>query len=71
MRHPIDEGPYPGQRRNRVRETSKLCVGCGTTMWRRRYGARLEDLSAFARRRFCGRSCAQRHRVESECRAIP
>lgn len=58
MLHPIDAGPYYPGRRNRVREKSKLCQWCGTTMWRRRYGARLEDLGAFTRRRFCSRGCS-------------
>lgn len=42
----------------RVLEQPKGCENCGMSMFRRRYGERLEDLSVFNRRRFCSLSCA-------------
>jgi site-specific DNA-cytosine methylase len=42
----------------RVEEESKSCETCGTTMSRKRFGWRLEDLGAWTRRRFCSLSCA-------------
>lgn len=41
----------------------KSCAACGTAMLRRRFGARLEDLSAFRRRKFCSLSCANTRAV--------
>ena len=42
----------------RVSEELKSCRTCGGTMFRKDYGARLEDLTAFSKRRFCSLSCA-------------
>ena len=42
----------------RVNEQSKPCENCGTAMFRKRFGERLEDLTAFSKRRFCSLSCA-------------
>lgn len=42
----------------RKTEQPKFCECCGQEMSRKRYLGRLEDLSAFARRRFCSLSCA-------------
>ncbi len=41
-----------------VNEPLKSCENCGATISRRRYGSRLEDLTAFRKRRFCSLSCA-------------
>jgi hypothetical protein len=43
---------------NRVSEASKPCAACGTPISRTRYGPRLEDLTAFRKRKFCSLSCA-------------
>lgn len=37
---------------------AKPCQNCGVPMSRKRYGAQLEDLTVFSRRRFCSLSCA-------------
>jgi hypothetical protein len=42
----------------RVEVAAKPCENCGTCMSRKRYGAVLEDLTAFSKRRFCSLSCA-------------
>lgn len=42
----------------RRQESDKFCECCGKVMQRKRYSGRLEDLSAFTRRRFCSLSCA-------------
>ncbi len=42
----------------KINEESKPCAVCGQTMFRKRYGERLEDLSAFNRRMCCSLSCA-------------
>ena len=42
----------------KVCEELKPCAVCGQVMFRKRYGARLEDLNAFNRRKFCSLSCA-------------
>ncbi len=42
----------------RVLEPSKSCVTCGASISRKRFGGRLEDLTAFNKRRFCSLSCA-------------
>lgn len=42
----------------RVVEKPKSCGNCGQAIFRSRYGKRLEDLSAFNRRKFCSISCA-------------
>lgn len=42
----------------RVAEEQKSCATCGAAMFRKRFGSRLEDLSAFSRRKFCSLSCA-------------
>jgi len=42
----------------RVKEQSKDCETCGTSISRKRYSGRLEDLGAFKRRKFCSLSCA-------------
>lgn len=42
----------------KVIEHSKPCEQCGSPMLRKRYGGRLEDLTAFHKRRFCSLSCA-------------
>ena len=39
-------------------EETKYCECCGEGMQRKRFKGRLEDLSAFTRRRFCSLSCA-------------
>ena len=39
-------------------ESEKCCECCGAGMLRKRYRGRLEDLSAFERRRFCSLTCA-------------
>lgn len=36
----------------------KCCVTCGSMMERKRFGKRLEDATAFARRAYCSLSCA-------------
>ena len=35
----------------------KYCAWCVARITRRRYGARLEDLTSFLRRRYCNRTC--------------
>lgn len=42
----------------RLLEIAKCCEACGAPMLRKRFGARLEDLSAFNKRKFCSLSCA-------------
>lgn len=42
----------------RVAEEQKSCSTCGAHMYRKRFGDRLEDLSAYRRRKFCSLSCA-------------
>ncbi len=42
----------------RAAEELKFCATCGVEMSRGRYGERLEDLSAFRKRKFCSLSCA-------------
>jgi hypothetical protein len=42
----------------RVNEELKSCANCGIKMSRKRFNGRLEDLSAWKRRRFCSLSCA-------------
>ena len=42
----------------RVVEASKPCEACGILMSRKRYGAQLEDMGVWNRRRFCSLSCA-------------
>jgi hypothetical protein len=39
-------------------EEAKFCECCGSVMQRKRFNGRLEDLSAFTKRRFCSLSCA-------------
>ena len=39
-------------------DPEKSCERCGDPMERKRFNGRLEDLSAFAKRRFCTLSCA-------------
>ena len=39
-------------------EISKRCEQCGIPFSRQRFGVRLEDLTAFLKRRFCSLSCA-------------
>ena len=39
-------------------EEAKFCECCGAEMLRKRFSGRLEDLSAFKKRRFCSLSCA-------------
>jgi len=48
---------------NRKEEPTKFCECCGKGMQRKRYGQRLEDMSAFMRRRFCSLSCANKRTV--------
>lgn len=43
---------------DRKDEPKKFCECCGKEMQRKRYGGRLEDLSAFLKRRFCCLTCA-------------
>lgn len=38
----------------------KYCAYCGSKMERQRYGKRLEDLSAFIRRKYCCRDCMRK-----------
>ena len=47
----------------RVAEASKPCETCGVLMSRKRYGALLEDMGAWNRRRFCSLSCANTRTV--------
>jgi hypothetical protein len=47
----------------RVETPPKPCENCGMPMSRRRYGGRLEDLTAFDRRRFCSLSCANTREI--------
>lgn len=42
----------------RKQEEKKYCECCGGEMLRKRFNRRLEDLSAFQKRRFCSLSCA-------------
>ena len=42
----------------RVSEASKPCAACGVPMLRKRYGAQLEDMTAFNKRKYCSLSCA-------------
>lgn len=42
----------------KVTEAAKCCATCGALMLRKRFGGRLEDLSAFNKRKFCSLSCA-------------
>ena len=42
----------------KVMEQSKPCANCGTSMFRKRFAGRLEDLTVFNKRRFCSLSCA-------------
>ena len=44
--------------RKAVQAQSKPCEICGFSMQRKRFNGRLEDLSAFSRRKFCSLSCA-------------
>lgn len=44
--------PHP-----RTQEQPKPCASCGTPMKRKRINGRLEDMGAFSRRKFCGRTC--------------
>jgi len=44
--------------RARVAEKAKSCATCGRPMSRKRYDGRLEDLTAFNKRKFCSLSCA-------------
>ena len=46
----------------RKQEERKPCEGCGRLMQRKRYQRRLEDLSAYRHRRFCGQACSSRRR---------
>ena len=39
-------------------DPDKLCERCGVPLTRQRFGDRLEDRSAFLRRRFCSLTCA-------------
>jgi hypothetical protein len=39
-------------------ESEKCCECCGAVMLRKRYRGRLEDMSAYERRRFCSLTCA-------------
>ena len=41
----------------------KCCAICGVIMFRKRFSERLEDLSAFRKRRFCSLSCANTRTV--------
>lgn len=47
----------------RVPEEAKSCANCGLVMLRARFGGRLEDLTAFRKRRFCSLSCANTRKV--------
>lgn len=47
----------------KVNEQSKACEACGMSMSRKRFGERLEDLTAFKRRRFCSLSCSNTRKV--------
>ncbi len=47
----------------RAVEASKSCAVCGQTLYRRRYGGRLEDLTVFNKRKFCSLSCANTRMV--------
>ena len=51
----IEEGLMPRQRKP---EPQKSCENCNITLQRKRFNGRLEDLTAFRRRRFCSLSCA-------------
>lgn len=42
----------------KVNEQSKPCAECGALMSRKRFAGRLEDLTAFNKRKFCSLSCA-------------
>lgn len=65
--------------RRAVELGTKCCERCGQTMSRKRFGERLEDISAFRKRRYCSLACANkrgnwgtsstaRHRVSSRTR---
>jgi hypothetical protein len=41
-----------------IKAVTKPCETCGTSMDRKRFGDRLEDYTAFRKRRFCSLSCA-------------
>ena len=38
-------------------EKEKACAHCGSTMKRKRYNGRLEDIGSFNRRKYCNREC--------------
>lgn len=41
-----------------IKEPQKFCEECGIQFYRKRFGKRLEDLTAFKKRKFCSLSCA-------------
>jgi hypothetical protein len=43
----------------------KNCQCCGKPLQRKYYGLRLEDITAFKKRRFCSMSCANTHKPQS------
>src|SRR4029079_13195057 len=47
----------------KVAAVERFCVGCGTPLLRKGYGARLEDWGVFNRRRHCSRSCGNSRTV--------
>jgi len=42
----------------RIQEDPKNCLHCGKALKRKRFGDRLEDMTAFTRRKFCSLACA-------------
>lgn len=44
----------------------KYCTYCGALLERKRYNGRLEDLSTFNRRKYCGRECMKRAFVKKD-----
>ncbi len=44
-------------------EEEKYCEACGVAFYRKRFGERLEDLTAFRKRKFCSLSCANTRKV--------
>jgi hypothetical protein len=47
-------------------DPERHCGSCGALMSRKRFNGRLEDMSVFLRRRYCGRECMARAYVKEE-----
>lgn len=51
--------------RPRVQEPEKSCKYCGTQMFRKNFNGRLEDMSVFIRRQYCGLDCSSKAQIIS------